>query len=71
MTLEFNQYNRIALEPSDHGKLSLHVDTSTLETMRHLLGQLKNDLQDDVWHVLEDLAWNLYRRYRESLDRIP
>ena len=53
------------LEPDDLGGLYFHVDTSTLKTVRHLLDQLKKDLQDDVWYALEDLAWDLYRRYKE------
>ncbi len=53
------------LEPGDLGDLSFHVDTSTLKTVRRLLDQLKNDLQDDVWQALEALAWDLYRRYKE------
>lgn len=54
------------LDPEDLGSLYFHVDTSTLRTMRHLLDQLKkDDLQDDVWYALEDLAWDLYQRYKE------
>ena len=54
------------LDPGDLGSLYFHVDTSTLRTMRHLLDQLKkDDLQDDVWYALEDLAWDLYQRYKE------
>ena len=54
------------IEPSDLGGLYFHVpDTSAVRTVRHLLDQLKKDLQDDVWYALEDLAWDLYRRYKE------
>ena len=64
-TAYFERIGRLdeRLDPSDLGGLSFHVDTGTLGTVRHLLDQLRNDLQDDVWQALEDLAWDLYRRY--------
>ena len=66
-TAYFEKIGRLdeGLDPSDLGDLSFHVDTSTLGTVRHLLDQLKKDLQDDVWQALEDLAWDLYQRYSD------
>lgn len=53
------------LEPDDLGSLYFHVDTGTLVTIRDLLGQLKkDDLQDDVWGPLEEVAWEIYQRHK-------
>ena len=55
------------IDPDDLAQLTFFVDTSALETNRHLLCQLKKqDLEDDLWNVLEDLAWEIYTRYSRA-----
>jgi CheY-like chemotaxis protein len=51
------------IDPADLGRLTPFIETSALQTNRQLLGQLKKqDLEEDLWNVLEDLAWDIHQR---------
>jgi len=54
------------IDPGDLSRLTPFIDTSALETHRQLIAQLKKpDLEDDIWNVLEDLAWEIYQRNQQ------
>ncbi len=57
----------VELEPEDLGKLSFHIDIQALRTVRQLLDQLtKADLSNELWVILDELAWELYAKYTKE-----
>jgi len=55
------------LEPEDLEKLRFHIDISALGSVWQLIEQLKrHDLDEELWVILDELAWELFERYSKE-----